>query len=143
LGNASENADLFKVDDQEINAEFAQLNELEQFVEANEGITLSEINSNNPLVQNVINPSNLEIDNNFARNDGPWGIPSVFWGFCPTFVPYAGCFLGIGGVLAVYFTLEDKDETKKSLIGYASAIAVQVAFVAVYVFALGNSYLFF
>ena len=59
LGNATENADLFKVDDQEINAEFAQLNELEQFVEANEGLTLSEINTNNPLVQNLNNSSDI------------------------------------------------------------------------------------
>ena len=43
LGFAAESADLFKVDDQEINTEFAQLNELEQFVNANEGITIRAI----------------------------------------------------------------------------------------------------
>ena len=107
MGNATENADLFKVDDQEINAEFAQLNELEQFVEANEGLTLSEINTNNPLVQNLNNSSDILGVLSTLRGEPPLGIPSFAWGAC----------FGVAGVAIVYFVSDDRDETKKAFKG--------------------------
>jgi hypothetical protein len=129
LGNATENADLFKVDDQEINAEFAQLNELEQFVEANEGLTLSEINTNNPLVQNLNNSSDILGVLSTLRGEPPLGIPSFAWGAC----------FGVAGIAIVYFVSDDRDETKKAFTGCVVVQGVVVLIYIVYVVIVGAS----
>ena len=131
MGNATENADLFKVDDQEINAEFAQLNELEQFVEANEGLTLSEINTNNPLVQNLNNSSDILGVLSTLRGEPPLGIPSFAWGAC----------FGVAGVAIVYFVSDDRDETKKAFKGCVIVEgALLVAYVVIWVVILGTGF---
>jgi hypothetical protein len=131
LGNATENAELFKVDDQEINAEFAQLNELEQFVEANEGLTLSEINTNNPLVQNLNNSSDILGVLSTLRGEPPLGIPSFAWGAC----------FGVAGIAVVYFVSDDRDETKKAFKG---CVFVQggllILYVIIWVVILGTGF---
>jgi hypothetical protein len=129
LGNATENSDLFKVDDQEINAEFAQLNELEQFVEANEGLTLSEINTNNPLVQNLNNSSDILGVLSTLRGEPPLGIPSFAWGAC----------FGVAGIAIVYFVSDDRDETRSALTGCVVVQGVAILIYIVYVVAVGAS----
>lgn len=129
IGNATENADLFKVDDQEINAEFAQLNELEQFVEANEGLTLSEINTNNPLVQNLNNSSDILGVLSTLRGEPPLGIPSFAWGAC----------FGVAGIAIVYFVSDDREETKKAFTGCVVVEGVVILIYVVYVVAVGAS----
>lgn len=134
MGNATENADLFKVDDQEINAEFAQLNELEQFVEANEGLTLSEININNPLLQNLNNSSDILGVLSTLRGEPPLGIPSFAWGAC----------FGVVGIAIVYFVTDDREESKKALTG---CVVVEGALLLIYlvvvVVILGNGFFAF
>lgn len=134
MGNATENADLFKVDDQEINAEFAQLNELEQFVEANEGLTLSEININNPLLQNLNNSSDILGVLSTLRGEPPLGIPSFAWGAC----------FGVIGIAIVYFVTDDREESKKALTG---CVVVEGALLLIYlvvvVVILGNGFFAF
>ncbi len=129
IGNATENADLFKVDDQEINAEFAQLNELEQFVEANEGLTLSEINTNNPLVQNLNNSSDILGVLSTLRGEPPLGIPSFAWGAC----------FGVAGIAIVYFVSDDREETKKAFTGCVVVEGVVILIYVVYVVIVGAS----
>lgn len=129
IGNATENADLFKVDDQEINAEFAQLNELEQFVEANEGLTLSEINTNNPLVQNLNNSSDILGILSTLRGEPPLGIPSFAWGAC----------FGVAGIAIVYFVSDDREETKKAFTGCVVVEGVVILIYVVYVVIVGAS----
>jgi hypothetical protein len=129
FGNATENADLFKIDDQEINAEFAQLNELEQFVEANEGLTLSEINTNNPLVQNLNNSSDILGVLSTLRGEPPLGIPSFAWGAC----------FGVAGIAIVYFVSDDRDETKKAFTGCVVVQGVVILIYIVYVVIVGAS----
>ncbi len=131
LGFAAENAELFKVDDQEINAEFAQLNELEQFVSANEGITLAEINPSNPLVQNVNNSSDILGILSTLRGDPPLGIPSFVWGAC----------FGVAGIAVVYFVADDRDETKKAFIGCAVVEGgLFIIYIIVWVLILGTGF---
>ena len=129
IGNATENADLFKVDDQEINSEFAQLNELEQFVEANEGLTLSEINTNNPLVQNLNNSSDILGVLSTLRGEPPLGIPSFAWGAC----------FGVAGIAIVYFVSDDREETKKAFTGCVVVEGVVILIYVVYVVIVGAS----
>ncbi len=128
------NAELFQVDEQEINAEFAQLNELEAFVEANEGITASEINAENPLLTNLETSNDVLGALSAFAGEPPLGIPSFLWGFCLTWV----------GVALVYFIADDRDETKKALIGCAVNAGIGILFWVVYIVILGSSgFLFF
>ena len=130
---ATGNAELFQVDVQELTADFAQLNELESFVNANEGITIDEINIENPLVQNVANASDVLGVLASLRGDSPLGIPSLVWGLCLSWV----------GVLIVYFVADDRDETKKAFTGCAIGAGIYIVFVVVWVVLIGNSFLFF
>jgi len=130
---ATGNAELFQVDVQELTADFAQLTELESFVNANEGITIDEINIENPLVQNVANASDVLGVLASLRGDSPLGIPSLVWGLCLSWV----------GVLIVYFVADDRDETKKAFTGCAINAGVYIIFFVVWVVLIGNSFLFF
>ena len=133
LGYAG-NAELFQLDEQEINAEFAQLNELEAFVESNEGITASEINVDNPLLTNLETSSEVLGALSSFASEPPLGIPSFLW----------GCVLGVAGIAIVYFVADDRDETKKALVGCAVSAGVSILFWVVYVVIIGASgFLFF
>jgi len=100
-------AQLFDLNEDKINAEFTELNELEKFVTEHDGITLSQLReSNNALVLNL-NLSNNGIAGLMMFEEPPLGIPSFIWGFC----------LGWVGLLVTYLVADDKEETKKALIG--------------------------
>lgn len=104
-------ADLFKVDDQKINSEFADLNKLENFVNANEGVTLEEVQANHVNVMDGLteNPESFQGMGSTLRGGGesPLGIPPFVW----------GCVLGWVGILIVYFVAEDREMTKKAFYG--------------------------
>lgn len=108
VGMANADASLFAVNEQEISNEFAQLNELEQYVNANEGVTLSSMDESNPLIANVSSSSNA-MGALSAMGEPPLGVPSFFWGLC----------FSVAGVAIVYFVSDDRDETKKAFIGCA------------------------
>ncbi len=131
IGAIAGNAEVFNLDEQEINTEFAQLNELEQFVTENEGITLSEISAENPLLANVSNSSDI-LGVLSTLGEPPFGVPSMLWGFC----------FGIAGVALVYFVADDRDETKKAFIGCAISAGLYIVFWVVYVLVLGNAFWF-
>ena len=100
------NSELFTYDREEIEAAFTQLNELEDYVKLNEGITLSNLlASNNELI------TNLSLGNPFSTNlffdEPPLGIPSFWW----------GCCIGVWGVAVVYFVTEDNEEVKAAFKG--------------------------
>jgi hypothetical protein len=104
-------AELFKVDDQKINNEFSDLNKLENFVNANEGVTLEEVQANNVNVLDGLNenPESFQGMGSTLRGggDSPLGIPPFVWGLC----------LGWVGILIVYFVAEDRELTKKAFYG--------------------------
>ena len=91
--------------EQAVNAEFEKLNKLEEFVVANEGVTIEDV-QNTELTQDLKLDTN--VTNAVAAGELPLGIPAFWW----------GCVLGLLGVLAVYLiTDKDKDQTKKALYG--------------------------
>jgi hypothetical protein len=114
-------AEVFEMDENFVNTELAQLNELDEFVAANEGITLSEMDASNGLLAELNGSSDilrtLEL---IGRGDPPLGIPSFLWGAC----------FGVAGIAIVYFVTDDRDETKKALTGCA---IVQGALILIYV----------
>jgi len=127
FGAIASNAEVFEMDENFVNTELAQLTELENFVVENEGITLSEIDASNGLLAEL-NGSNdiLHTLEMIGRGDPPLGIPSFLWGACFGFV-------GIG---IVYFVTDDRDETKKALIGCAivQGIGLLIYILVVFVF---------
>ena len=130
---SANNANLFSYNSDEVNQELSQLQNLEDYVSANPGITLTGLQSeNNGLVANL----NLNLNNlsgfPFAGVEPPLGIPSFLW----------GCVFGVVGVALVYFmTDEDKDETKKALIGCVVAGLSYSVFWVIYYLAWGSLWL--
>ena len=127
---SANNADLFSYDADEVNQELGQLQSLENYVNANPGITLTNLQAeDNNLVANLdLNLNNL---GGFPFQDGepPLGIPSFLW----------GCVFGVVGVALVYFlTDEDKAETKKALIGCVVAGLSYTVFWIIYYIAWGS-----
>lgn len=98
------NGELFTYNKQAVNTEFAELNAIENFVNQNDGITLSEMKSQNLDFANTISTFSLDS----SAIIGPIGIPSFLW----------GCILGPVGVLIVYLIADDpKSEAKKAFWG--------------------------
>ncbi len=105
---------ILKMDEKSIDAEFEQLNKIEQYVKTNKGVTADD-------VKNTELAKDLKLDTNVtaavAPEELPLGIPAFWW----------GCVLGVIGVILVYvLTDKDKEQTKKALIGALIWIAVWV-----------------
>lgn len=132
FGFASANADLFQVNEEELNVEFAQLNELESFVNSNEGVTMSSMESTSPLLQNVT-PTGDALGVLSTYGEPPLGIPSFLWGFC----------FNVAGVAIVYFVADDRDETRKAFIGCAVSGGLYLLWWVFWVLVAGNAFLFF
>jgi hypothetical protein len=107
FANAAGTADAFRLDEQKIATELADLNEVEAYVNSSNA-TLSQMYAeNNSLAVRALVPS-YGATSIAADSDGPpLGIPSMVWGFC----------FGILGVAFVYILTESKGETKKAFWG--------------------------
>lgn len=95
------------LDEAALNEAMMELNELDQFLNENEGVTYAELETTgSELILNVNNstaPLGMDME-----GEPPLGIPSFLW----------GCILGIVGILLVYILTDgDKSETKKALWG--------------------------
>jgi hypothetical protein len=131
LGFAADAA-LFEVNEQEISTEFAQLDELESYVNANDGVTFSSMDESNPLLANVsAGNSSLGVVSSLA--EAPLGIPSFLWGFC----------FNVAGVAIVYFVADDREETRKAFIGCAVSGGLYILWWVFWVLVAGNAFLFF
>lgn len=120
-------ADLFTVDNATISAEMSDLNTLESFVEMNQGVTLTDVQSmNSVLTANILTAEESPFSQaSILRRggDAPLGIPSFVWGLC----------LGVPGLAIVYFVADDKEETTKALYGCLAGVALEVVFYFVWV----------
>jgi len=78
------NADLFELNEEKINAEFTELNELESYVSMNENVTIHNIYQENASLVSGMNlsygPEGMMARNGFSLDDMQWG--SFAWGFC-------------------------------------------------------------
>ena len=123
-------ADLFNLNEDQINAEFAGLNELEQFVMNHEGITLSQLKEcNNALALNLNLTNNGIAALTMISGEPPLGIPSFIW----------GCVLGWVGILVTYLVTDDKEETLKSLWGCLVQGVTGVVFYVIFFVVLVSS----
>ena len=119
--------DLFNYDKMAVEAELADLTELENYVDNNPTKTLSVLaQEGNQLLTglNLSGPIGLSM----MFDDPPLGIPSFLW----------GCAFGVVGVAIVYFvTDEDNDETKKAFYGCIASTVVFGVLYAVWWSSLG------
>lgn len=108
---------VFSYDEEALLAELSELDELDAFVEANEGITFDKLSSEeSPLVANMESTASPM---GMAGQDDvpPLGIPSFLW----------GCVFGVIGLVIVYImTDNNKAETKKAMWGCVASTAVSV-----------------
>lgn len=117
-------------EEQIINSELNKLNQLEQHVLANEGITLEELSSKNSQLIEGISLEPNSIAAVLADGELPGNIPPFWWGFC----------LGWVGLLLVYIiTDNDKDQVKKAFTGCLISAGIIILFyVVLYGIVLGN-----
>jgi len=125
---ASNYSKLIKVNENQIQTVFADLNELENYVNAHEGVTLNQLKAlGNALVANV-EASPMGVMGACSMNgEPPMGIPSFVW----------GCCFGVVGIAVVYFVTDnDKEEVKKSfygcVVGYLSITIFYVVYIAIF-----------
>lgn len=98
ISYASTNTDLFELNEEKINTEFAELNELEAFVSMNENVTIHNIYQENAGLIAGTNlsygPEGMMGHNGFSIDNFEWG--SFAWGFC--------CF-PIGATIGIFTVL--------------------------------------
>ncbi len=124
------NADLFSYNADEINQELAQLQSLEDYVSANPGITLTNLQAENNSLISDLNLDMINFGSLSLSGEPPLGIPSFLW----------GCVFTVVGVAVVYFvTDQDMDETKKAILGCVVSGAVYVLWWVFWVLVFGNS----
>ncbi len=129
---AAEPTESFNYNEKDINAEFEQLNKIEQYVSKNQGTTLEDLKTQNSDLVAGIN-MNAEVSSSIAAGDMPLGIPAFWW----------GCVLAVLGVILVYvLTDQDKDQTKKALIGCLVFAGAWVIYYVVIVAVIGRSFWF-
>lgn len=111
-----------------VDEDFAQLNEIEAYVNQN-GVTLENLKAENSELLNGITISN-ESSAALLADELPLGVPAFWW----------GCVLTLVGVLLVYvLTDQDKDQTKKALYGCLVTGGVYVLYWVFWVVVFGNA----
>lgn len=108
---------MFAIDKEEVKAELAEMEQLEDYVLANEGTTISEIRANEPaLIADISLNENIELGLAGSSYMEPLGIPAFVWGFC----------FNVSGLAVVYFVTEDDEETKKALYGCVTSALLYI-----------------
>jgi hypothetical protein len=114
VANASKSGDLFRIDEQKLAVEMADLSAIEDLVNT-ENLTLSQLFAdNNELAVSALMPSYGAAD--MLEDGPPLGIPSFVWGLC----------LGLIGVLVVYIVTESRSESMKAVWGCVAAVIISV-----------------
>ncbi len=128
---ATEPQESFTFNEDEIAAEFDQLNKIEKYVQESD-ITLEELQAQN---SDLVDGIELSADTSgaLAAAEMPLGIPAFWW----------GCVLAVLGVILVYvLTDQDKEQTKKALIGCLVFAGAWVIYYVIIVAIIGNTFWF-
>jgi len=116
-------ADLFNLDYNAVQAEFTQLNQLGDMITANADLTYSTLKLTN---ENLVTSLKLVAEgalSSKASGEPVLGIPSFLW----------GCAFGVAGLVVVYIATEqDKAETKKALWGCVTSTVVWTVVYVIY-----------
>ena len=132
FGASANNSSLFSYDKAAVNTKMNSVVAVENYVNQNEGVTISTMNADG---QQLVAAANLSEVNSLSSSmlDGPAGIPSFLW----------GCVLGPLGLLVVYLVTQDGDETKKSLYGcLVWGVAVLLINIIPFIFFAGSGFWF-
>ncbi|MGR3811226.1 hypothetical protein [Jiulongibacter sp. NS-SX5] len=117
---ATEPQQAFSLNEDEISAEFDQLDKIEKYVQESD-VTLEELQAQNSDLVSGIELS-ADTAGALAADELPLGIPAFWW----------GCVLTLLGVILVYvLTDQDKEQTKKALIGCLVTAGAYIIFYVV------------
>jgi hypothetical protein len=120
----AKNADLFNYNKEVVNKELSDLQTLENYVSANPGTTLTDLQANNNELASKLNLNTTDLSGFMASFEPPLGVPSFLW----------GCVFSVAGVAVVYFVADDKEETKKAFKGcVVNGVTYLVIYVIYYV----------
>jgi len=127
-GIASIEESAFNLDENAMDLAFSELNELDAYLDMNEGVTYADLEaSGSELITNI---SDIAAPLGVAQDaEPPLGIPGFWW----------GCLLGWVGLLLVYImTDQDKVQTKKAFTGcLVSSIGALVVYGVYYGIVIG------
>lgn len=123
---------VFSYDQNSIDLALEELNELDNYLNLNTGLTYEDLHSvGNNLITNISDVAAPFGQDEEEKSEVPLGIPAFWW----------GCFLGWIGILLVYiFTDNDKEQTGKAFKGFlvmlgTTTILSVIFIVAVLIFA--------
>lgn len=121
---------VFSIDENAMDVALSELNELDAFLDMNEGLTYADLAaSGSDLIANI---SDIAAPLGLAQ-DGelPLGIPAFWW----------GCVLGwIGWLLVYVLTDQDKEQTRSAFTGCLISSGVSVVLSVLYYFVLYDVY---
>lgn len=116
----------FNLDDKKVNAEFSQLNKLENYVDANANATIADAK-----VAEIAADVDLDINTVGPKEVLPANIPPFWWGFC----------LSISGVILVYIMSDnDRSQVKTAFKGCVIGTSIIAAIYIVYAIALSAAF---
>ena len=112
----------FILNQNELDLVFAELNELDNYLTSNEGLTYADLQAEGSTL--IANISDITAPlGQTQEGEAPLGIPAFWW----------GCILGWVGLLIVYVvTDKDQVQTKKALNGCLISSGVNVLIVIIY-----------
>lgn len=119
---------VFIPDQEAIDLAFGELNELDEYLELNTGLSYTDLQAAGSILIKDISDMVAPFGQSEEGDDeDPLGIPAFWW----------GCFMGIIGVLLVYiFTDNNKDQTKKAFKGFLVTLVSSFAASAIIMFVI-------
>lgn len=129
VGIPSVDEEVFYLDQSALDLAFAELNELDAYLDENSGITYSAMEAAGSTLIANISDITAPFGQTDEGNEPLLGIPAFWW----------GCVLGWVGLLLVYImTDNDKTQTKKAFNGCLVSTGVGVVFSVLYYVFLYN-----
>ncbi|NLA49903.1 MAG: hypothetical protein GX876_10645 [Bacteroidales bacterium] len=110
---------VFIPDLESVDLAIAELNELDEYLDLNPGVSYAELQAaGSVLIKDIADMVAPFGQSEEGNDEDPLGIPAFWW----------GCFLGIIGVLLVYiFTDNNKDQTKMAFKGFLVTLVSSLA----------------
>jgi hypothetical protein len=115
--------------DSEVYAAFAELNQLDQYLESNASQSYADVAKENSTLLNGVSSSATLPLSSSSSSEKALGIPSFLW----------GCVFGLFGVIFVYImTDNNKEQAKKAFFGCVAWSVVWVVYYVVVIAAVNN-----
>ncbi len=123
LSLSASDAALFSYNRDRVNQELAGISNLEQYVQNNQGVNLSELPNEFAAITNQLDRSFNPAEDTDEISNPVFGIPSFCWGFC----------FSVPGIILVHVITGNYDESQKAFKGCLIEVILSVATYTVYI----------